>query len=122
MISAPACAGMRMKMMLDESTAAPITKKPTDTSSGDIVVRPCHSRLRWTIRAASPTPTLCESCCIIAAKLVVRLIRCVGMSAYCKAWRALNCVDRENPPMRACLGVDLEPPHLVEIVVTAAKR
>ena len=30
-------------------------------------------------------------------------------------------VDRANPPMRACLGVDLEPPHLVEIVVTAAQ-
>ena len=31
-------------------------------------------------------------------------------------------VDRANPPMRACLGVDLEPPHLVEIVVTAKSR
>jgi hypothetical protein len=30
-------------------------------------------------------------------------------------------VDTENPPMRACIGVDLEPPHVVEIVVTAAK-
>src|ERR1700742_1665519 len=30
-------------------------------------------------------------------------------------------VDRRNPPMRACIGVDLEPPHIVEIVVTAAK-
>jgi enamine deaminase RidA (YjgF/YER057c/UK114 family) len=36
-----------------------------------------------------------------------------------KAWD--EWVDRANPPMRACLGVDLEPPHLVEIVVTAAK-
>ena len=31
-------------------------------------------------------------------------------------------VDCAHPPMRACLGVDLEPPHLVEIVVTAAQR
>ena len=30
-------------------------------------------------------------------------------------------VDRKNPPMRACIGVDLEPPHIVEIVVTAVK-
>ena len=30
-------------------------------------------------------------------------------------------VDTKNPPMRACLGVDLETPHIVEIVVTAAK-
>ena len=37
-----------------------------------------------------------------------------------KAWD--EWVDRANPPMRACLGVDLEPPHLVEIVVTAAVK
>jgi enamine deaminase RidA (YjgF/YER057c/UK114 family) len=30
-------------------------------------------------------------------------------------------VDPKNPPMRACIGVELEPPHIVEIVVTAAK-
>ena len=36
-----------------------------------------------------------------------------------KAWD--EWVDRANPPMRACLGVELEPPHLVEIVVTAAQ-
>ena len=37
-----------------------------------------------------------------------------------RAWD--EWVDRANPPMRACLGVDLEPPHLVEIVVTAAQK
>jgi enamine deaminase RidA (YjgF/YER057c/UK114 family) len=37
-----------------------------------------------------------------------------------RAWD--EWVDPANPPMRACLGVDLEPPHLVEIVVTAAVR
>jgi enamine deaminase RidA (YjgF/YER057c/UK114 family) len=36
-----------------------------------------------------------------------------------RAWD--EWVDMKNPPMRACLGVDLEPPHIVEIVVTAAK-
>ncbi|MBV9259751.1 MAG: RidA family protein [Pseudolabrys sp.] len=36
-----------------------------------------------------------------------------------RAWD--EWVDRKNPPMRACLGVDLEPPHLIEIVVTAAQ-
>src|ERR1700761_6741940 len=30
-------------------------------------------------------------------------------------------VATKTPPMRACLGVDLEAPHIVEIVVTAAK-
>jgi enamine deaminase RidA (YjgF/YER057c/UK114 family) len=36
-----------------------------------------------------------------------------------RAWD--EWVDARNPPMRACLGVELEPPHIVEIVVTAAK-
>jgi enamine deaminase RidA (YjgF/YER057c/UK114 family) len=36
-----------------------------------------------------------------------------------RAWD--EWVDPNNPPMRACLGVELEPPHIVEIVVTAAK-
>ena len=36
-----------------------------------------------------------------------------------RAWD--EWVDSKNPPMRACLGVELEPPHIVEIVVTAAK-
>jgi enamine deaminase RidA (YjgF/YER057c/UK114 family) len=36
-----------------------------------------------------------------------------------RAWD--EWVDPKNPPMRACIGVDLEPPHIVEIVVTAAK-
>lgn len=36
-----------------------------------------------------------------------------------RAWD--EWVDLANPPMRACIGADLEPPHIVEIVVTAAK-
>jgi len=36
-----------------------------------------------------------------------------------RAWDAW--VDPKNPPMRACVGVDIEPPHLVEIIVTATK-
>ena len=36
-----------------------------------------------------------------------------------RAWD--EWVDTKNPPMRACLGVELEAPHIVEIVVTAAK-
>ena len=36
-----------------------------------------------------------------------------------RAWD--EWVDFGNPPMRACIGVDLEPPHIVEIVVTAVK-
>jgi 3-hydroxyisobutyrate dehydrogenase-like beta-hydroxyacid dehydrogenase len=36
-----------------------------------------------------------------------------------RAWD--EWVDTASPPMRACIGVQLEPPHIVEIVVTAAK-
>ena len=36
-----------------------------------------------------------------------------------RAWDAW--VDAQNPPMRACIGVAIEPPHLVEVVVTAVK-
>jgi len=36
-----------------------------------------------------------------------------------RAWDAW--VDPHNPPMRACVGVVIEPPHLVEIIVTAVK-
>src|SRR4030088_1138064 len=36
-----------------------------------------------------------------------------------RAWD--EWVDPKNPPMRACIGVDLEPPHIVEIVVAAAE-
>ena len=36
-----------------------------------------------------------------------------------RAWDAW--VDPQNPPMRACIGVAIEPPHLVEVVITAAK-
>ena len=41
------------------------------------------------------------------------------MSEMNRAWD--EWVDSKNPPMRACIGVELEAPHIVEIVVTAAK-
>lgn len=37
-----------------------------------------------------------------------------------RAWD--EWVDLKNPPMRACIGADLEPPHVVEIVITAARN
>jgi enamine deaminase RidA (YjgF/YER057c/UK114 family) len=36
-----------------------------------------------------------------------------------RAWD--EWVDPKNPPMRACVGVDIEPPHVVEVVITATK-
>ncbi len=41
-----------------------------------------------------------------------------GKPEFNRAWD--EWVDRENLPMRACLGVDLEGDDLVELVVTAA--
>lgn len=41
-----------------------------------------------------------------------------GKPEFNRAWD--EWVDRENLPMRACLGVDLECDDLVELVVTAA--
>ncbi len=37
-----------------------------------------------------------------------------------RAWD--EWVDPDHPPMRACIGVAIEPPHLVEVVITAAKQ
>jgi enamine deaminase RidA (YjgF/YER057c/UK114 family) len=36
-----------------------------------------------------------------------------------RAWD--EWIDPANPPMRACIGVAIEPPHLVEVVVTAVR-
>jgi enamine deaminase RidA (YjgF/YER057c/UK114 family) len=54
---------------------------------------------------------------ILSAMVYVADIRLKGEMN--RAWD--EWVDTSNPPMRACLGVELEPPHIVEIVVTAAK-
>lgn len=37
-----------------------------------------------------------------------------------RAWN--EWVDSKNAPQRACVGVTLEPPHLVEMVMIAAQR
>ena len=54
---------------------------------------------------------------ILSAMVYVADIRLKGEMN--RAWD--EWVDTSNPPMRACIGVELEPPHIVEIVVTAAK-
>jgi enamine deaminase RidA (YjgF/YER057c/UK114 family) len=56
------------------------------------------------------------------SKILSAIVYIQGMgfkSEMNRAWDAW--VDRANPPMRACIGVELEPPHIVEIVVTAVK-
>lgn len=56
------------------------------------------------------------------AKILSAIVYITDMSRKSEMNRAWDeWVDRANPPMRACIGVELEPPHIVEIVVTAVK-
>lgn len=56
------------------------------------------------------------------AKILQAIVYITDMSRKSEMNRAWDeWVDRANPPMRACIGVELEPPHIVEIVVTAVK-
>src|ERR1700761_8259658 len=56
------------------------------------------------------------------SKILSALVYISDMKRKCEMNRAWDeWVDQKNPPMRACLGVELEAPHIVEIVVTAAK-
>ena len=56
------------------------------------------------------------------SKILTAIVYIADMKRKSEMNRAWDeWVDTSNPPMRACIGVDLEPPHIVEIVVTAAK-
>lgn len=56
------------------------------------------------------------------SKILSAIVYITDMSRKNEMNRAWDeWVDATHPPMRACIGVDLEPPHMVEIVVTAAK-
>ena len=56
------------------------------------------------------------------SKILSAIVYINGMALKSEMNRAWDeWVDRANPPMRACIGVELEPPHIVEIVVTATK-
>jgi enamine deaminase RidA (YjgF/YER057c/UK114 family) len=56
------------------------------------------------------------------SKILSAIVYINGMALKSEMNRAWDeWVDKANPPMRACIGVELEPPHIVEIVVTAAK-
>jgi 3-hydroxyisobutyrate dehydrogenase len=56
------------------------------------------------------------------SKILSAIVYINGMSLKAEMNRAWDeWVDKANPPMRACIGVELEPPHIVEIIVTAAK-
>jgi enamine deaminase RidA (YjgF/YER057c/UK114 family) len=63
--------------------------------------------------------TLCGS---DKSKILSAIVYIQGMALKGEMNRAWDeWVDRTNPPLRACIGVELEPPHIVEVVVTAVK-
>jgi enamine deaminase RidA (YjgF/YER057c/UK114 family) len=56
------------------------------------------------------------------SKILTAIVYIADMKQKSEMNRAWDqWVDTKNPPMRACIGADLEAPHIVEIVVTAAK-
>jgi enamine deaminase RidA (YjgF/YER057c/UK114 family) len=56
------------------------------------------------------------------SKILTAIVYIADMKRKSEMNRAWDeWVDKENPPMRACIGVELEAPHIVEILVTAAK-
>ena len=56
------------------------------------------------------------------SRILAAIVYINGMALKSEMNRAWDeWVDRANPPMRACIGVELEPPHIVEVVVTAVK-
>jgi enamine deaminase RidA (YjgF/YER057c/UK114 family) len=63
--------------------------------------------------------TLCGSHKSKILSAIVYIADMKRKSEMNRAWD--EWVDKVNPPMRACIGVDLESPHIVEVLVTAAK-
>ena len=56
------------------------------------------------------------------SKILTAIVYIADMKQKIEMNRAWDeWVDTGNPPMRACIGVDLEAPHIVEILVTAVK-
>jgi len=51
--------------------------------------------------------------------VIIYLADVTTKKEFNRAWDAW--IDPANPPMRACIGVAIEPPHVVEVVVTAVK-
>lgn len=110
----------------------------TPTRSRAVVYDGGHDGLVFTVAVSpDPDPTVYEQ----AAKALRRIDESLAMAGTTKshilqaivyicdinrkeefnrAWD--DWVDRAHPPMRACLGVELEHPHMVEIVVTAAVK
>jgi enamine deaminase RidA (YjgF/YER057c/UK114 family) len=80
------------------------------------------SMYEQTVKALARIDESLSMCGTDKSRILSAIVYITDMSRKGEMNRAWDeWVDRANPPMRACIGVDLEPPHIVEIVVTAAK-
>jgi enamine deaminase RidA (YjgF/YER057c/UK114 family) len=80
------------------------------------------SMYEQTVKALGRIDESLSLCGTNKSKILSAIVYITDMKRKSEMNRAWDeWVDITNPPMRACIGVDLEPPHIVEIVVTAAK-
>ena len=81
-----------------------------------------HSMYEKSVKALARIDDSLAQCGSDKSRILSAIVYIADMKLKNEMNRAWDeWVDRKNPPMRACLGVDLEPPHIVEIVVTAVK-
>jgi enamine deaminase RidA (YjgF/YER057c/UK114 family) len=75
-----------------------------------------------TVRALARIDESLALCGTDKSKILSAIVYITDMKRKGEMNRAWDeWVDSKNPPMRACIGAELESPHIVEIVVTAAK-
>ena len=80
------------------------------------------SMYEQTVKALARIDESLAMCGTGKSKILSAIVYIADMKQKSEMNRAWDeWVDSKNPPMRACIGVELEPPHIVEIVVTAAK-
>ena len=80
------------------------------------------SMYEQTVKALARIDESLAMCGTGKSKILSAIVYIADMKRKSEMNRAWDeWVDKANPPMRACIGVELEPPHIVEIVVTAAK-
>jgi enamine deaminase RidA (YjgF/YER057c/UK114 family) len=85
----------------------------------DPVTPSMYEQTRKALARIDESLSLCGS---HKSKILSAIVYINGMPLKSEMNRAWDeWVDKDNPPMRACIGVEIEPPHIVEIVVTAAK-
>jgi enamine deaminase RidA (YjgF/YER057c/UK114 family) len=80
------------------------------------------SMYEQTVKALARIDESLAMCGTGKSKILSAIVYIADMKRKSEMNRAWDeWVDSKNPPMRACIGVELEAPHIVEIVVTAAK-